>query len=124
MATSDSSDAPGGGQVDERLAAVEEHLGKLERLVEVVSAIRADVATISEGVDPPCSSMWPTSTTRWRSTACCWGGYSTASARIPDRVHCAPRAAPRPTGRGAVSRQGDSVRSPVSQRYSGRSPRS
>ena len=52
MATSDSSDAPGGGQVDERLAAVEEHLGKLERLVEVVSAIRADVATISEGVDP------------------------------------------------------------------------
>jgi len=52
MATSDSSDAPGGGQVDERLAAVEEHLGQLERLVEVVTAIRADVATIAEGVDP------------------------------------------------------------------------
>ncbi len=35
-----------------RVAALERRVGTLEDITEVVTAIRADVATIAEGVDP------------------------------------------------------------------------
>ena len=36
----------------ERVAALEQRVPRVEAMTEVVTAIRADVATIAEGVDP------------------------------------------------------------------------
>jgi hypothetical protein len=67
MAIPDDSDARTRAQVDEPtvashevdlavafewLDALQRHVGKLERLVEVVTAARADIAAIAECLDP------------------------------------------------------------------------
>jgi hypothetical protein len=38
--------------LDARVTALEERLGRLEGMIDVLTAIRADVAAIAEGVDP------------------------------------------------------------------------
>jgi uncharacterized coiled-coil protein SlyX len=38
--------------LDARVTALEERVSHLEGMIEVVAAVRADVATIAEGVDP------------------------------------------------------------------------
>jgi archaellum component FlaC len=38
--------------LSERVAALEQRVTRVEAMTEVVTAIRADVATIAEGVDP------------------------------------------------------------------------
>jgi hypothetical protein len=62
-----------------RVDALEQRVNPVEAMTEVATAIRADMATIAEGVDPTLAQPWPSSSPQSRITACCWPGYSTTS---------------------------------------------
>ena len=78
------------GRVDAR----EQRVTRVEAMTEAVTAIRADVATIAQGIDPALAGH-VAELADTVETAGCWLGCSTTSSG----PSWAP-AAPRPTGRG------------------------
>jgi hypothetical protein len=64
-----------------RVAALEQRVTRVEAMTEVVTAIRADVATIAEGVDPALAQHVAELESTVEITGCCWPGRSTTSSR-------------------------------------------
>jgi hypothetical protein len=61
------------------LDALEARVIRVEAMTEVVTAVRADVATIAEGVDPALAGHVAELADTVETTACCWPGYNASS---------------------------------------------
>ena len=78
-----------------RVDSLERRVARVETMTEVVTAVRAQVPTIADGVDPTLAQH-VSSPTRSRITGCCWPGCSTTRS-CPSWPPAAPR--PRVGGR-------------------------